>query len=377
MKFLTIFPDFEYFHLYKDVGQVNFFTAQQLSSQPYVLAYESPLCAPREIDISFIKIKNIFKRVPHTKLDLNVVFFLFFNSKKFKYLNLYHPTFASQIYTIIYKTMYRNGKVYIKLDLDLEDAKKNKGIPDKGIRGWIKKIAFKKFKTLLDVVSVESKEAYELLRSRNSYAKEKLILIPNGVSSSELEKNGSPVSYDEKENVIITIARIGTKAKNNQLMLSALSKCDLKNWKYVFIGPIEDSFKDNIIAFQKENPNLASKVMFLGPKNRSEVINMYKKAKVFTLSSRKEGFPLVFAEAAFFGCHIITTAVSGSIDITDNGRLGNITPVNNSSLFAEAIQNVINNDVEMVKFNEIRKYAINNFTWESIIPKLAKKLSNG
>lgn len=377
MKFLTIFPDFEYFHLYKDVGQVNFFTAQQLSSQPCVLAYNSPLCAPREIDISFIKIKNIFKRVPHTKLDLNIVFFLFFNSKKFKYLNLYHPTFASQIYTIIYKTMHRNGKVYIKLDLDLEDAKKNKGIPDKGIRGWIKKIAFKKFKTLLDVVSVESKEAYELLRSRNSYSKEKLILIPNGVSSSELETNGSPVSYDEKENIIITIARIGTKAKNNQLMLSALSKCDLKNWKYVFIGPIEDSFKDNIIAFQKEHPNLANKVMFLGPKNRSEVINMYKKAKVFTLSSRKEGFPLVFAEAAFFGCHIITTAVSGSIDITDNGRLGNITPINNSSLFAEAIQNVINNDVEMVNFNEIRKYAINNFTWESIIPKLAKKLSDG
>lgn len=377
MKFLTIFPDFEYFHLYKDVGQVNFFTAQQLSSQACVLAYESPLSAPCEIDISFIKIKNIFKRVPHTKLDFNIVFFLFFNSKQFKYLNLYHPTFASQIYTLIYKMMNRNGKVYIKLDLDLEDAKKNKGIPDKGIRGWIKKIAFKKFKTLLDVVSVESKEAYELLRSRNSYAKEKLILIPNGVSSSELEGNGPPVSYDEKENVIITIARIGTKAKNNQLMLSALSKCDLKNWKYVFIGPIEESFKDNIIAFQKENPSLANKVMFLGPKNRSEVINMYKTAKVFTLSSRKEGFPLVFAEAAFFGCHIITTAVSGSVDITDNGRLGNITPINNSSLFAEAIQNVINNDVEMVKFNEIRKYAINNFTWESIIPKLAKKLSDG
>ncbi|MBB1290154.1 glycosyltransferase [Pseudoalteromonas sp. SR43-6] len=377
MKFLTVFPDFERFHLYKDVGQVNFFAAQQLSSQACVLAYDPKLSAPPELDISFIKIKSIFKRVPHIKLDLNIVFFLFFNAKKFKYLNLYHPTFASQIYTIIYKTMYRNGKVYIKLDLDLEDAKKNRGIPDKGIIGWIKKTVFKKFKTLLDVVSVESKEAYELLRSRNSYAKEKLILIPNGVSSSELERNNSPVLYDEKENVIITIARIGTEVKNNQLMLSALSKCDLKNWKYIFIGPIEDDFQNDIIAFQKEHPNLANNVEFLGSKNRTEVIKMYKTAKVFTLSSRKEGFPLVYAEAAFFGCHIITTAVSGSIDITDNGRLGSITPINNSDLFAEAIQNVINNDIEIIQFNEIRKYAITHFTWESIIPKLAKKLSNG
>jgi glycosyltransferase involved in cell wall biosynthesis len=377
MKFLTIFPYFESFHIYKDVGQVNFFVSKILGAQPNILSYNPQLDDSVNTEFKFLKIKEIFKRAHHNKLDLNIIIFLIVNARKFKFLNLYHPTFATQIYTILYKFINGQGKVYIKLDLDLDDARKNNTIPNGGIRNFIKRKIFSIYKNKADVVSVESEEAFELLLKRKTYNVSQLIRIPNGVSSENLNEQYGPAEYSQKENIILTIARIGTKQKNNELMLSALEKCNLKGWNYLFVGPIEKEFSNKINEFYKCNPHLINCVHFLGPKTRTEIVELYKKSKVFTLSSNYEGFPLVYAEASFFGCHIITTAVSGSVDITNSGTLGDIIPINNYILFHKAIQNVVDNNITYQHYENIRNFSIENFTWENILPTLTKKLSDG
>ncbi len=377
MKFLTIFPYFESFHIYKDVGQVNFFVSKIIGAQSNILSYNSKLIDSNEADFKFINIREVFKRTHHNKLDLNIVLFLISNSREFNFLNLYHPTFATQVYTILYKLMNNKGKVYIKLDLDLNDAKKNNSIPKVGLRNWIKRKVFSIFRNKVDVVSVESKEAFELLLNRKVYDLNKLVWIPNGVSSEYLNKQSGDIKYNQKENIILTVARIGTKQKNNELMLSAIEKCNLKGWSYLFVGPIEKEFTQKINDFYNSNPHLIDFVHFLGPKTRCEIIELYKKSKVFALSSNYEGFPLVYPEALFFGCHIITTAVSGSIDITNNGEFGDIVPVDNYILFHKALQKVIDNNITNKSYEEIRDFSNEKFTWENILPALAKKLTDG
>lgn len=377
MNFLTIFPDFEDCHIYKDVGQVNILTSRLLDVKPHVLSYNKKLSESiGNIGPNFIRIKEIFTRVPHVKLDFNIVLFLVLNSKKYKYLNLYHPTFATQIYAILYKIINVQGKVYIKLDLDLVHEKNNFEKLSVGLKGWIKESVFNLYKDIIDVVSVESEEAYELLVSRGVYAIDKLLKVPNGVSSYSLDEKYGKVEFKDKKNIFLTVARIGTKDKCNELMLDALEQCDLKNWEFHFVGPIEAGFENKIKQFYTENPLLLDKVKFLGSKNRDEVIEIYKSAKVFALSSVKEGFPLVFAESSFYGCHIITTEVSGSLDITNHGVLGDITPIGDHLLFAKAIQRIIESDISNDHFSDIRNFAISNFTWENILPKLTKKLTD-
>lgn len=375
MGFLTIFPDFEQIHINKDVGQVNLLTSDYLKVQPYLLSYNSDM--NKDGPVSYIKIKEYFKKRAGNKLDLNIVIFLLLKSRRFKYLNLYHPTFCTQLYTIIFKTINRSGKAYVKLDLDVEHEKRNIEIKEGFFRTLIKSCVFRTYAKLVDVVSVESDEGRHAVSTKKQYSDNKLIKITNGVSSASLLNDYGDVNYEDKKNIFLTIGRIGTTEKCNELMLKALEIIDLNSWVFVFVGPIENSFIQKIEDFYHKNPRLKDSVSFLGPKNRSEICDLYKSAKVFTLSSIREGFPLVFAEASFYGCHIITTAVSGAADITRDGTMGDIIPVGDHVLFSKAMEKIIELDVSRECFKKIRNYANENYTWENIIPKLAKKLTDG
>lgn len=375
MGFLTIFSDFERIHLGKDVGQVNMISAKYLKTKPYILSYFSGL--PSEDGVFYLKIKDYFKRKPGNRIDFNVILFLLLNSKKFNYLNLYHQTFCTQFYTLIYKVLNRNGKVYVKLDLDTEHEKLNIQIKQNLFIKFIKKMVFQLYAKNVDLVSVESNEGYDILSTKKIYSVNKLIKVSNGISTDEIINNFSDVSYDKKRNIFLTVGRIGTRQKCNELLLSVLENLDLKSWSFLFAGPIEKDFIPKIEDFYIKNPHLKDKVLFLGPKDRCEIYDLYKTAKVFTLSSEWEGFPLVYAEASYFGCHIITTAVSGSADITNNGRIGDIVPIGDQAMFSKAMEKIIESDITIEQFNQIRQYAIENFTWERIIPPLVHKLQNG
>ena len=56
---------------------------------------------------------------------------------------------------------------------------------------------------------------------------------------------------------------------------------------------------------------------------KKELINEYKRAKIFALTSVLEGgTPNVVAEALFCGCYMITSDIDASDDVIDNGRCG-------------------------------------------------------
>lgn len=64
--------------------------------------------------------------------------------------------------------------------------------------------------------------------------------------------------------------------------------------------------------------------------NRELLYDYYNRAKVFILTSRWEGFAIVYPEALRFGNYIITTDVGGARDIAENTKLGSIIEVGNS-----------------------------------------------
>lgn len=61
--------------------------------------------------------------------------------------------------------------------------------------------------------------------------------------------------------------------------------------------------------------------------NKNLLYDYYNRAKVFLLTSRLEGFAIVYPEALKFGNYIITTDVGGAKDITNNGQIGIVTEI--------------------------------------------------
>jgi glycosyltransferase involved in cell wall biosynthesis len=70
------------------------------------------------------------------------------------------------------------------------------------------------------------------------------------------------------------------------------------------------------------------------------------RAKVFVLSSRGEGLPLVLVEALAIGTPVISTdCESRPAEILDRGRYGALVLVKNPTAMTEAILKVLDGDV--------------------------------
>ena len=268
-------------------------------------------------------------------------------------LYLQHISKDSMYKMLAYRLGGGKGKIYLKLDLGIY-AKDGKDLLKwENMSLFLKTVHFF-FKPLPDVYTVETKRSYE--RLRNSYygdliEKGKLFRLPNGFDTEILDEVGvTRRAVSDKEKIMITVGRLGTNQKNTELLLDVLSKVDLQDWKFYCIGPIEESFKDNIEQFYAENPEKRDSVIFTGMISQKEKFEYYDKARVFVLTSRHEGFAFALVEAAYMKDYIVSTDVGGAEDVLDytGGVLFEPEGYGVSDEFAEEIRRVISmSDAEL------------------------------
>jgi len=378
--FVTIFTDTENFHLVKDVGQLPYFMYKTEGYDAKLVSYKNNADYPfLEKEVKGLKLNFIPNKGRLLYFELGVVYYLWNFSKSIDVLNLFHFKKDNFIYLIIYKILNPKGKAYIKLDMDLLFFKdynaflfSNYAIKNfflKALTSWIFK--------LTDVFSVETDQAREYLLKVYPELRNKLICIPNGIDNIYLDQKIPVKPFHEKENIILTVGRIGTEQKNTELLLDALKITELNDWKVYILGPIEKSFKKSIADFYKQFPQMENRVIFIGNiTDRKELFDWYNRAKIFCLSSRYEGFPIAFPEALYFGNYLIITPVSSAEHITSNGIYGTIAKAD-AREFSKAIQNSIEPGFLTAQRNiEIRSFSKENFTWPDIINRLTDKLKS-
>jgi glycosyltransferase involved in cell wall biosynthesis len=195
---------------------------------------------------------------------------------------------------------------------------------------------------------------------------DRLKILPSGTDFFQLKELGfEHPQKTNKENIIITVGRIGSEQKNNEMSLEALNGLDLKEWKFVFIGPIEKDF----LPCTKNLPN---NIIFTGNiADRTEIYNWYKKAKVFCLTSKWESWCLAMADSLYFGCEIISTNVGCFEDIT-NKEFG--YEIKNANDLRNILQKIINKEIDPLEnFEKIIKQR-DKYDWHSVCGELDKML---
>ncbi|MDR2693212.1 MAG: glycosyltransferase family 4 protein [Chitinispirillales bacterium] len=236
-----------------------------------------------------------------------------------------------------------------------------------------KTIVRKIFEKSLDLISTETYNAFNAYKLSFPERKNKIIHIPNGIDFKFLKSLGVEHSQKtDKENLIITVARIGIKEKNNQMMLNALNGLEMKDWKFAFIGPIEHSFDSEIKAFYSQNPQLIEKVIFTGAiSNRKELYSWYGKAKAFCLTSPSESFCIAMSDSLYFGCEIISTPVISFDDITNKNEFG--YKIRDVDDLRDVLKRIIDGRIDIcVNFEKIVAYS-KRFDWTDICEKLDKR----
>lgn len=305
--------------------------------------------------------------------EKEMFFWLVKNAKKIDLLTLFWLTPRNIFFANVYKLLNPKGVCYIKGDMNEKDVfvKKNS---NPSIRDKIKNYLI----NAVDVFSVETISLFNQLQKGflgSSIAK-KVAYCPNGFDSKLFTSYNIPYKqWSEKSNLIISVGRIGSVEKNSEMVLKALEGVDLGEWTFLFIGPVENNFNEKLSDFLSRNPKLNTKIRCHGiTKDKKELWELYNSAKVFVLTSPKEGFPNVFSEALFFNNYIISTDVSSASDITKDGTIGTIIPINDVDRLRTSLLEVINDSSKILRLIPSIKEHASQFIWMNAVNNVADKI---
>jgi len=133
------------------------------------------------------------------------------------------------------------------------------------------------------------------------------------------------IPLDKK--IILTISRFSTaeKYKGYDKVLSVLAKLknEFNDFLYILGGKGDTEETERIIKMIREF-GLEKNVLFLGYIPNDELADIYKLSDIFVMPSKKEGFGIVFIEAAFNGNLVIGGNGDGSREALMDGKIGEL-----------------------------------------------------
>ncbi len=160
-----------------------------------------------------------------------------------------------------------------------------------------RKILYKKAKACV-LQTLRNLDSFKRVKTK---LPNKKFIIPNPLNEKFIIGN---INWDQKDEIILSVGRLSSQ-KGQDLLLKVffkvLSLSSGTKWKLIIIG--EGSTKPELIRLS-ETLKIANNVFFCG--TTREIINYYKTASVFILSSRVEGFPNALCEAMAMGCACVS-----------------------------------------------------------------------
>lgn len=402
IKFVTIVPHIENLELRKDTGQIPYQFHKILNGNSTLVSYYYSLNGGRKKGpLTKLPIDDniITQDYPHLKTEvsgLNLHFlenkgrgrfyekaildYIRLNAKQIDILNLFHFSSENIFYTLFYKWKNPKGKVYLKLDIDISFYKGKKNFINIGQKVPVlgKVLAYiitRLFFKSVALITAESNVGLSYFKDRFNPPPQKLQLLPNGVDKERILKLVKKVRpFEEKENIILTVGRIGNIQKNTSFLLNAITKIDLKDWKLYLVGPVEQEFEPEIKTFFKKNPKLEDKVIFTGAiTDPKDLYEYYNRAKVFCLPSICEGFPLAACEALFFGCYpLLSNKIHGAADFCPGNSSDHLFGIEDTMMFCNLLSRILNEE-KLIKDDYLKtiEHADHNFIWQNNIQKLA------
>lgn len=377
----TLFPICENVHLTKDLGQIPFYMHKLYGYDGRVASYRNNTSYDNlEGEVKGLQLDFFENTGRFSFLEKGALSYLRRHARKIDVLTLYIFSKHSFAYGIYYKYLNPDGFLFLKLDGYNETFANKDSIvhSTSKLKNYFLKKLERRFLKKVDLITIENRDGETLVKNMFPAYADKIMYLPVGVNDLFLQETfgKTPRPFAEKEHIILTTGRIGEEIKNNEMMLRALARVDMKDWKMVFVGPVNPAFTAYYEKMCHQFPQLRSQVVFTGSiSDRARLYEWYNRARIFCMTSRVESFCHSIAEALYFGNYIIgTEGIMSMRDITDNGKYGLTLKHNDDEALALALQRLINDQSGLAQlYPDILAYARQHFVWSRIIEKLNHK----
>ena len=194
---------------------------------------------------------------------------------------------------------------------------------------------FKRIETV--AISDKISDSFKILYKRKASA-----IIYNGINTKKYWSSQSK-KYD-----LIHVGRF-SEQKNHILLLEIIEQLKIKSAELsvAFVGDGELLAEIMLIAKSK---GITQNIEFLGI--RKDIPALLADSKIFVLSSKWEGNPLVILEAISSGIPVVTTDVGGIPDVVTHKLNGYLYSIDNSLAAVRYIENLLNNSDEYEKISK-------------------------
>ena len=194
----------------------------------------------------------------------------------------------------------------------------------------------------------------------------KLVRIYNPIENTQ-EK----IKYDVESKIIISAGRL-TEQKGFDILIDVAYRVFDKHrdWKWIICGEGED--REKLIEKIKKS-KLENNVILEG--NVANITDYYRKAAMFVLTSRYEGFGLVLTEAKKAGMPCISfRCPCGPAEIIEDGVNGYLIDCFDVDSMAEKINELIENDKKRKEFSNKALVGTEKFSLENVIEQWKEAL---
>lgn len=335
----------------KDVVLVPYYLGQALGFQTEICCgYDDDIIPQinntQKEDLKFTRLNlghNPFARIPI------YIKYLAHHASGIDFLMCFHWRLETFINILFYKLFNKNGIIYVKLDT--EHGKEWDLSRCSFFGKIIRKTLYTSCLKRVDILSCETSQPFHSLTHNKDFGsilRKKLVLMPNAFDEKQLKASAiTERSYQQKENLMITVGRLGTHQKNTEMLLNALGNTDLKDWKFCLIGPIEEKFRSIIEQFYEKYPIKKSQVYFIGKiDDKKELWEWYNKSKVFVSTSRWESYGLVLIEAKRFKNYMVCTSVGAAEDLLEQEKYGSLIEQENDNDLKKILSQIINGELD-------------------------------
>ncbi|MBE9214535.1 glycosyltransferase family 4 protein [Plectonema cf. radiosum LEGE 06105] len=173
-----------------------------------------------------------------------------------------------------------------------------------------------------------------------------------------------PIGADSEKKWILSMGRL-TYQKGFDILLSAFAQVANRypNWQLIILGKGEQRQElEKLVT----DLSLSHQVIFPGViKNPFPIL---KKAEVFVMASRFEGFPMSHGEAMACGCPIIATdCPSGPREIIRHDIDGILVPTEDVSALAKAMDSLMSNEKERIRLASRATEVTERFSLENVM----------
>jgi glycosyltransferase involved in cell wall biosynthesis len=222
-----------------------------------------------------------------------------------------------------------------------------------------------------DRVLAVSPRVYQDIRKFDGVPTSRLLLIPNGISLTELS---TPLSRAEaRERLEVSGLVIGTMSrleeqKGHAYLLAALPKLRQEIDDLVVLIAGEGRLREKLLG-QAMDLGVENQVRFLG--NRRDVPEIQRALDIFVQPSLWEGMPLALLKAMGAGLPVVATRVSGCMDAVIDGDNGRLVEPGDAEALARVILDLYRHPEARRRLGEAaRRTVADRFSSETMLKRL-------